>query len=256
MMARPFAQPRTVSEEAHVIQRRWVALGEPAPDRRLADMDRVLIVPAKAAGLFSILDVLALPQHSAAAMRVNVANPAGALLTYFNSPTVVADGYWQGDGVASYIGSGFNPVTAAGKYKQEECSLFIRGLAHVASSSMTDIAISTVARIIGSFGASGTVNAQSANQTLVNADTKSSYGVTRRLDGKVYPFRNGVPQTGVTVASSALVSSEFNVLTRTSGSGLSSRPIGGFAIGGALSDQAIADLNTIVDAWLTYLGAI
>lgn len=253
---RAFAQPRSVSDEAHAIQRRWVALGTPAADRRLAALDRILVTPLKAAGHWVRLRCLYTVAHAIDATYVNLFDPAGPVLTPINSPSVVPDTSFGGDGVSSYFSTGINLLTNGGAYQQDSAHMFVWSLTDLSAATATDLGNSTVSRVIGRNGATGTYNANASSRTYPNASTAASYGWTRRNSTDQVAFRNGAVVDTHSQASVAIASANLLIGQRGSGT-FSARQFAAIAAGGALpTDPDIASFTAIVGAWLAELGAI
>lgn len=253
---RAFAQPRSVSDEAHAVQRRWVALGTPAPDQRLAALDRILVAPLKSAGHWVRLRCLYTVAHAIDATYVNLFDPAGPVLTPINSPSVVPDTSFGGDGVSSYFSTGINLLTDGGAYQQDSAFMFVWSLTDLSASTATDMGNGVTARIVPRNGSSGTYNANASNRTFPNANTEASYGWTRRNANDQVAFRDGAVVDTHTQASSAPANAALLIGQRGS-STFSARQFAAIAAGGALpTDPDIASFTAIVGAWLAELGAI
>ena len=143
------------------------------------------------------------------ATLVNLFDPAGPKLTPVNAPSIVPDKSFGGDGVSSYFSTGINLLTNGGAYQQNSAFMFVWSLTDQSAATATDMGNSTVARVIGRNGASGTYNANAANRTFPNANSAASYGWTRRNATEQLAFRNGEVVDTHTQASSAVPSSNL-----------------------------------------------
>jgi hypothetical protein len=243
--------------ETWAILNRWTALGTTASKARADALDTILVKPMKTAGLWAKGRGIYSPGHSADASRVNLFDPAGALLTLTNLPTIVVDRYFAGDGVSAAFDTGINPVTAVANYVQDSATLAVWSLTDVANNAYFDVGMGTAARLFGR-NASGSLGARanaSATTTVAVANSLGLYGFTRNNGAGHDFFRGGSIVSSPTQASTALASATFKI----GSDGLTSysvRRIAFVFIGAGLTSGQIADLNTITTAWLTYLGAI
>lgn len=82
------------------------------PDATRKQAYDTLFDEIEAAGMLTNLDFLyIIPAHEEATAQLNIMADQYNLTAY-NTPTFVADGYYQGNGTSSYLDTGFNPTTA------------------------------------------------------------------------------------------------------------------------------------------------
>lgn len=255
MRARPASPPRPVSDETHLVQRRWTSLGTPASDERLSGLDRLLVRPLKSHALWARHRWLYAVAHSIDATLVNLFDPFGPLLTPQNSPFVVPDTSFGGDGVAASFNTGINLLTDGGAYQKASAFMFVWSLTDLSGSTATDMGNSTTARVIGRNGTVGTYNANSSNSGFPNENTAASYGWTRR-GGDQVAFRNGVVVHSETKGTFDVANANLMIGYR-GGSSFSARQFALIAGGGELpTNQDIADLTSIYGDYLAFVGAI
>jgi len=254
-IAAGYGRPPALSIETHRVQRAFVAAGSPARSQRLADMDRILVKPLVAAGLWSKHDSIYIPQHSAAASRVNLVAPAGTLLTPTNTPTVVTDRYFAGDGATSYFDTGINPSTAGGHYTLNSAAIWVWSLTDSAAAT-ADIGNGTGCRLIGRSVTAQTsrTNTTTGSVTDTFADSLGLYGWSRVASNEAANFRGATLLTPQAVASVAIPSATMRICG--AGTLFSARHVAAAGFGAGLTAQNVSDLHAIIGGWLDHIGAI
>lgn len=246
-----------LAPETVAVQNRWTGLGTRASAERIAALDSILIRPLKTTGLFAKLRCLYTAQHSELASPINLIFPSEASATLVNSPTIVPNNYFQGDGASSFFRTPINLLTDGGVYQQNSASMFFWSFtdAVLVTASGTDIGNSTSARTIARSAAStGLATVNGGSLTLTSLDSLGLILWTRRNSLDAYHFRNGVLTDTVSAASTAIASAALAFGSRNGGA-YSSRKMFLAGAGGALSDADNDNLFDILDAWKTYLGA-
>lgn len=234
---------------------RWEALGVKASKAREEALDTLLLGPLTSTGLLAKLDALYTPQHAATAARVNLKAPAADLLTLVNSPTIVVDRYFQGDGVTSYFEIPINPAVDGGNYQLDSAAMGVWSVSNVQNVSF-DMGNGNAARLRGRApGLMGAGANASTFQTTPAASSLGFYGWTRR-DSAGFDFFRG-PAVVATVAqpSSAIPNGRVQ-LGAFVGINHSSRRYTASFLSGGLTAQNIADFHAILSAWLAHLGAV
>jgi len=238
---------------------RMSALGV-SPDATREGHLRTFIDSVFTAGGWTKMDLLyLLVGHADAATRINLVNPGTYDLTKVNTPTFTADGGWT-SAASSYLDSGFNPSTAAGrKLAQDDVSYGFATLTDAADSNNVK-ALGGVAnmrtmprRATGGdwimYGGSTTVN------VIVSANTgKGLYGMSRSAAGSYTPQKNGVAQASVGQTSTAPTNANFLILT-SDGTNLTSKQVALGFVGQAISDAEHTALWNAYVAFMTAIGS-
>lgn len=172
------------------------------------------------------------------------------------SPTFVADRYFQGDGIASYLDTGFNPVVAADpKFVQDNAGFTFWSLNAPNDGS----------QIMGNGNtrANGIVGNTNVNGRPVNAGTTVAMA-TAAMPGCVTISRSGaaawasyvagVLNTSNTTASSAMANSVIAECAATT-AGFGTNQMLGAAIHSDLSAQQAADLYAAMAYYKGQIGA-
>lgn len=250
----PGGGPLPLTDEAAAIVTRWDGLGVSASASRAHALDRLLIKPLKKAGIWANLDALYTPQHAILASRVDLKAPARALLTLVNSPAIVADRHFQGDGVSAYFEIPLNPATAGGNYSLNSAAMGVWSLTD-SSTAAFDMGNGNAARLRGRLsGLMGAGANASTLQTTAVTDSLGFYGWTRRASAG-FDFFKGTTLTPITQASSAVPSANVH-LGANAGASFSARRYAACFVAGGLTAQNISDFRSALSGWLTYIGAI
>jgi len=239
--------------ETQAILNRWISLGTPASTQRANGLDKLLVRPLVNSGNWSKLDALYTPQHSSDASRVNLKNPSADLLTLVNTPTIVADRYFQGDGVSSYFDTGINPATAGGNFALNDACLFVWSVTDSASAEV-DAGSGNGTRV------RSTTTSLSSRANLTSdivdtvADSLGLYGWTRSDGTNAANFKGASAFAPQAATATGIASAAMRICS--AGTSFSPRRLAVMGWGGGLTVQNIFDLHAISAAWLTYLGAI
>lgn len=254
VVASPAARPYR-SAETRAIADRMRGLGSEMLFEREQAMDEILVRPLVAAGPWAKLGGLYIPSHAIPASVVNFRAPAGPVLTPTNSPTIVADRYFQGDGATSWFDTGINPVTAGGNFTLNSSSLFVWSLTD-SDANQSEIGSGSNTRLLARSG--GTIIARSnngGNQTRSTSDSLGLIGWSRTSATSIIITKGGDVGSPLTTSSASISSGNVG-LCRGGTTLWSTRPIAAAGFGGALTSDDWSALNTILGNWLTYIGAI
>lgn len=215
-----------------------------------------LIVAAKAHGWWSRIDALCLAGHDSQVSLLNWKS------SNFNSSLVgsvsfIPDVGFNTDGATNYIDTGFNPVTAAGLYAQDDASfaMWNRDPATSANSvagwfdgadGMT-LNPRTAADIV-----SFRVNSSSAS-TIANTDATGLISIERTAVASVQAYRNGVSLGTAGPTSAALNSATFNI-GRITATSFRTAQWSGHVIGGSLGPTMTADMYADILVYMQGIG--
>lgn len=230
------------------------------PDATRKGLINTLIKSLKDGGVWSKLDALWLAAaHDAQAARRNWIADAFNL-TAVSSPAFVADRGYQGDGVASYLDTGFTPSSAGGKFTLNSASFGLWSRTAAASASTTNYDMG--ANPSGTNRADMRARRSDGNaSSYVNdgsfdgppsPDGSGYFAALRSVAGTRRLRRNTVQLGSYAIASVALPSTSVTLLA-AGGVGHGSRQIAAAFIGGGLSD---AESDALYSALNTYLQAI
>lgn len=214
------------------------------------------------AGVWSKLDTLyVMAAADAQAASLNWVSTSYSL-TAVSSPTFTADRGYAGDGVSSYLRTGFVPSTAGGQ--------FVLNSAHLGAWSRTDS--QSNGALIGARASFSSKNssiiprdASNLSYVAVNFAGAGSYTVTTSLGHFVVNrsgasaqqgYQNGASGTSTTSASDAITDLEvYGLALNQAGSAAArtNRQVAAMHIGGSLTAQNVSDMYT---ALLTYMQGV
>ena len=215
-LARPVVRSRSpLAAETTALVARFS--GAPSLDRKVK-ID-TLIKALKVAGVWAKLDALyVLAAHDAQAAQRNWIADAYNL-TPTNAPTFTADRGYAGNGSTSYLDTGFNPSTAAGKFQRNDAyfGIWSRTAGQTTAScagyfSGTD-GVSILPRSASNL-MTGRINQAAADDTSPTStvtDGSGLFGVTRTGASALRLARNGAELDTGTTASTALVNGNFRL---------------------------------------------
>lgn len=216
-----------------------------------------LVRAIQASGAWSKLDYWhAEAAHHTQAAKLNwIADQYN--LTEYNSPAFTVDRGYKGDGVSSYLATGFSPYSGAGTLTRNDAAY---GLFVVEEQTLNAYEYGSTGTP-GSYmrmrtRASGT-SYFSCNDTTASSQTGNAYPayfvITRSTSGSFDLYRNGVYVTTYSVASVS-VPAELLIL-RNSASYANSR-IGLTHAGRALSAGEIMALYNGIHSYMMALGVV
>lgn len=211
-----------------------------------------LIVTLKAAGVWAKLDALYLMAAAdAQAARQNwIADQYN--LTPISAPTFAADRGYTGDGVASYLDTGFIPISAVSpKFVQNSASFGIWSLTAGLNNQQVMGNNNCVILPTSSTTASLRVNNSTASSTGANTTSDGFFAANRSGAAAETLRRNTSAIVTGAGASSAVDNASITILKRTA----SFSSIQG-SIGFIGSSQSTAESDAFYSANLTYLQAI
>ncbi|MCX5516250.1 hypothetical protein C3941_19865 [Kaistia algarum] len=227
-----------------------------APTRQRARLLDALIVSMKAAGVWTKLDALyLLAAADSQAARLNIVQNAYNL-SAVSSPTFVADRGYTGDGVASYLDTGFNPTTAPSpKFTLNSAHLAIWSRTNLISGTLFDAGNGN-ARINAGSNALNTMRAGLNDATLNNYGavgvSTGHFALNRSASGALQGYRNGGSLASQTTASTAL--SNANILLLTNQTSYSTRQLPAAHFGQSLTATEIAAIYAALNVYLTAVG--
>ena len=252
------AARRTLSVEAYAAETqavldRWIALGTPAPK---ADADWLdgRIKAAKDARQWQKLDGFWRPMHSALAATVNLAAPAGPLLTAIGVPIVTPFGWYAGDGVGTCQDTGINPSLGSTRFKLDSATLFVFSLTN-ANNGHAEMGTGPLTRLFCRNAGALTSRANGATTgTTTTADSRGLIGWTRNRAGSYDHFKDGAVIGSPAIASSGI--NNATVKIGAAGTIFSSRLLAFAGMGSGFSPADIAFTNVWGREWLARDGVI
>lgn len=234
------------------------AMTSPPPDLVKVLIDG-LITGLKTDGLWDLFDVLwvtALQDSQAA--RLNWKSPSTFTLGEVSSPTFTAYRGYTGDGVASYLTTGYTPSTNGVNYVRDSATLaaWSRTAGQVASP-IIGISTGNTARIIprnASDNAVFTIN-NTTSVNRANTDGSGLFSASRTGSAVQQLYRNGATLGAVdTGASTITPNAQFNLL-RSGTTAFSSAQIAFAAAGAGLTAGQHANLYTRLNTFMVGVGA-
>lgn len=229
---------------------------DPTPERKTLIND--LIVALKDEGIWSKLDTLWLMAAAdAQGARLNwVADQYN--LTPVAAPVFTVDQGYTGDGISSYLETGFNPATAGGKFTQNSAAL--GGYSRTAAQgngyafgningtmSIRNSSDQNIARLTGNGGIT----------TASVTDGSGLFVVSRVNSAGISAYRNKVVLFSETASASTAPSSEaIRFLGRAGSVSFSNRQLSFGFIASGLSAAEISAMYDAVAAYLIDLGAL
>lgn len=225
-----------------------------------------LIVGLKSLGVWTKFDALyVMAAHDGQAARRNWVADAYNL-SAVNSPAFVADRGYSGDGSTSYLSTGFNVSSAAGrKFQQNDAHVGVWVGTELSAFARYDLGVGRAAINSRHTTNAMMVNLNGGSETVATADSSSvGYSVIARSAANAGLWRkNGAAFSGsFTTASQAvpnavLLIGGFNSSTTgtITPSGLSARQIQIAHFGSNLTAAEIQSMHTLFAAYRTAVGA-
>jgi hypothetical protein len=221
------------------------------------------IVSLKNAGVWTKLDVLwLLAAHDSQAGLLNWVSPSTLALTAQNAPTFATDKGYTGDGISSYLSSGFTPGFNSAQAIQDDNHLGIWVLTSVGATTQTDIGndkYSIVPRTSTATVINVRDSSTTANSNTVPSGNSIGHTLANRTGGAGYDvYKNASNLVTATQASVAPGNTGgFAVLARNAAgtpAGFSTRQVAAAHAGKSLTAQNITDLYSALSTFLTALG--
>lgn len=222
-----------------------------------------LIKSLKTAGIWSKLDVLQMyAAPTAADAVVNWKSPGTFNATLVNSPTLEVDRGITGDGVSSYVNTGFTPSTAGGNFTLNSATFgnYIRN--NITNKSHgTRIGSTKYVTINFRNGANelfGRINDTSDIPIILSVTTSVGFTVFSRTGASAKAiYKNGSSIGTGTAASSELLDSAIFVGAFNNNGTISYSTLQTAVnvIGGGLSVDENSSLFTALETYLDYIGA-
>lgn len=243
--------------ETTALLAQWAALGTKATARRADALDRKFVRPLKDASLWTRMDAIWTPQHSAAAAVINPFDPTGSGLALVDTPTIVADRHFQGNGTSSYFNSQINPSLGGRKFALDDASLFVWSLTESQTSAF-DAGSGNASRL-RLRSVSGNLMGAGANTATFETTSMTSsvgFGGWSRRSSTGFDFFKGASVIDTKTAASSAIPNANVHFAANAGTSWSPRQYVVFGLGAGLTAQNISDLHSILTGWLTELGAI
>ena len=243
--------------EAELICSRMTSL-ESSPTASRAALIDSTVSALKAAGLFSLLgDLRIFAAHSAVAAQVNWITPSDAPATLVNSPEMTADRGLRTDGITSFISLGRPPNDIPG-YTQDDASigLFVReaGAAQNTAIGATSGRVALIQPRTSGGNFVGRINA-SASVTFGAVVARTGlFVVSRQTGGHVSGYRNG-ELVSTQASTSSATAQTTNVNVGLDSGAYSDDQYSAVVVGRGLTAQNVSDLNAILGAYMTAVGA-
>lgn len=218
-----------------------------------------LIVGLKADGIWSTLDLLYLTgSHDAQSAKLNVKNPSVYVLSTVNSPTFTTDRGYAGDGVSSYLDTGFADNTASANWTQNSAAwgVYLNQQSGVAAA--VGVSGTTTSRIIPRNGSNNmTIRIHGATEptppTVVDGLGMSAG--SRTSSTTISWYKNGTfTATNTSSTSTTPVSGNIQ-LFRSSAGVFGAGRAASFFLGSGLTDTQQANLSSRITTYLTAIGA-
>lgn len=217
------------------------------------------IVALKDSGVWDKLDALYLTaSHDSQAGRLNWIENNYNLSTV-NSPAFTVDRGYVSDGSTSYLTTGFNPATAVGaNFTQDSAheAVYCNTTTNAGFDFGNSTARLSAGSAVGTFAARVNTTTQSTGAT---GGTAVGHSLAYRDDNSTQALvKNGVEVTSGAVASTSLTSTIFFALAYNNGTAaalFSTRRLAALHFGGALTSQEQEDIYSIINTYLTSIGA-
>lgn len=238
----------------------WLNYVTVKPDgQRLGIIDGI-IKALKGTGIWFKFDALwFLAAHDSQAACLNWKNPATYTLTPVNSPIFTIDRGYQGNGTSSYLNTNFNFNTNGVNFTLNNASLGVYSRTNLAQNNRVDIGVADTL-LQGRTGSN--VSAIRVNQSNADgASVSDSLGLMtpqRNTSNELVYYKNGVLVTTISRVSSIVPNYNCYIGARNNlgvADSFSTRQIAMAFIGGVLTSTQHAQLYTIVQRYMTYLGA-
>lgn len=227
-----------------------------------------LIVSLKDAGVWSKLDALyVMAAADAQAARQNwIADQYN--LTAVAAPTFTTDRGYLGDGVSSYLSTGFNPTSASTpNYSLNDSHTSVWSRTNSQNSAAVSIGArttSTTAQSLMIVRTAGDGFIARINQDASTGSSVPNTGSTGHLYSQrtgataKETFRNGSSLGAATEASAAVPDASIFVMALNTGGSAGNydaRQMASASIGASLSSQQVSDFHTALSTYLTAVGA-
>jgi len=242
----------------------FARLTTPPTTARKAAYNTVFVSLRSASLLTGKLDLLWLAGADSQATRQNLIQDAYNL-TAVASPAFVADRGYTSDGTTSYLDSNFTPSTAGGNFQQNSLSLGAWGRT-VGNTGKTCGANTggTGSAFIRPFNGAGSSDFNSVANAAIS-DTTAGQGGTglaagaRAASGTHRQYRNGSLVASPARASTANAAAKLFFCASSDNTNAVNLPstsqiAAGFA-GGNLTDAEMTSLYSIINTYLTQIGA-
>lgn len=224
-----------------------------------------LIVSLTRAGVWEENDLMAIiaAADAQAGQRNWIADQFN--LTPVSSPVFTADRGYQGDGVASYLNTNLEP-TAATKYLQDDGHIMVwsrtnaqqGGVAMGARTTSTTKQTAMILRNASDQLAVARMNQDASGAPLANSNSSGMFVLRRTGAAVTEVFRNGVSLGTGSVASAALSAFDFYLGALNTGGvagSFNNYQFAAVSVGGALTNQQIADYYAAMNTYMQAVGA-
>lgn len=236
-----------------------VAAMSVAPDDTRKGVIDTLVGALKAAGLWTLLDLLFVPAaHDEQAGRLNWKSPGNFTLTAVNSPVFTTDRGFKPNGTTSRLTTTWDAATNGVNFTQDSAHLGCYSLDDGVSADSSDWGAGTSgwSHMRARAGTSAVARVTGGSQITYTAD-----GVTapfhimaiRRVSTTIRLWRDGVERTTGASTSSALNTNDWSL--GNAAGGFADRTIPAAHNGAALDDTQAAAINTCLYAYMVAVGA-
>ncbi|MBN9018713.1 MAG: hypothetical protein J0H11_14970 [Rhizobiales bacterium] len=219
-----------------------------------------LIKALKAAGVWSQLDALyVMAAADAQAAKLNWITGTYDL-TAVSAPTFTVDRGYAGDGAASYLDTGFNPITAPSpKFTQNSGSLILWSRTNLPNGADNSGDFgrenSRIGRFLSTSGmAMGRINMASTLNSMAAGAYPGMISWSRTGSAAWTSYAAGVAVNSGTEASAALTNGTLRICSWTAGS-FGVNQLAAAAIGASLNGTQHAAVKAALQTYLTAIGA-
>lgn len=236
------------------------------PDSTRKTLIDTTITSLKSAGIWTLLDECwFLAAHDSQAALLGWKRNKDCVAV--NAPTFTANQGFAGNGTTSYLNTQFVPSLHGVQYTLNDASFGVYSRTNSASSSMADmgsrnasnVAISMFYSNLADGSAVIAVNRGASTTTAVHGAGSTGLWVARRTaSNAIQMYRNGSSVATAANVSTALTGRAMAICARMSDATpgeFSTRQYAFAFIGASMTAQQQADLYTIVQAYMTSVGA-
>lgn len=234
----------------------YIAAMSVAPTVTRAGLIKDLIAGLKTDGLWANHDLVYLiASHDSQAARLNAKAPATYALSAVNSPVFTVDRGYAGDGVSSYLDTGFADNTAAVNWSQDSASMAVWLNQHSGTANAVGVNGTTATRLIprGASALDGRIHGTTGVGGTV-ADGLGLTAISRTSSTALKSYRNGANMATASATSAAPVAGAIQIFRGSAGSFGAGRAAA-VLIGAGLNDAQETALYNRLNTFLTAIGA-
>lgn len=245
--------------------KQYIAAMSPTPDRlHVVAYNMFFKQTLDAVGSLSKLDILyLLANFNSQGARINAANVSAFTAVAVNSPAFVVDRGYTGDGLTSYLDTGFNPGDGgshAFKQNDGQMGVHVTSSSTVAAGTIADVGITNCALNVLQAASGGLVRAMSSTGDTFakNNNTQGAISYSRSASSGESVYSNGAFIAAKVRASAAPTNVSMYICGRNDLGVLvagSTRQIGAVYAGSGLTDAQMLGLYNAVATYLRAVGA-